>query len=241
MSYADQTHGHSDLSAPPVKYSFEWWEARNNAGRCKAHSSRTGQRCKRPHDPGTNVCGHHGARAPAVRRRARQRLEEASDRMARALLKMAVDPSVADAVKLRAITEALDRGNVTAKTEIELTAKPWESVFENLEGGSRAESRRARGIPDDTPSPAVPANDEPIEAEVVTDFDDVDSGDLYGASQPITPGDDERRSVFDTAPPNDGLMTMDESMAEIARLRREAVERTHREQRALPPGNSARR
>src|SRR5829696_1283265 len=101
MSETDATHKHVDLSTQPVKYSFDWWEARNNVGRCKAHR-KNGDRCKRPHDPGAVVCGHHGARAPAVRRRARQRLEEATDRMARELLKMATDSNVSDAVKLRA-------------------------------------------------------------------------------------------------------------------------------------------
>ncbi|MCC9180488.1 hypothetical protein [Mycolicibacterium mageritense] len=97
---------------------------------------------------------------------------------------MAVDPGVSDAVKLRAITEALDRGNLSAKTEIEVSAKPFEQIAESaamtLEITSRAEFRRAQGTEDDD-----------------TDADDTDADDplagLHAADVAKVTADESRR------------------------------------------------
>ncbi|RFZ35141.1 hypothetical protein DAVIS_04691 [Mycobacterium marinum] len=239
----------SELSEEQPIEGRDWSRSPVPHRQCVGHK-KNGERCKNAAILGGTVCKFHGGASKHVRNAARVRLANAADRLARELLKMATDDNVSDAVKLNAIRDALDRGGVGVKAEIELTAKPYETLvdqIETMQGGSRAESRRARGIPDDTPALAdqpheLPAgNDEPIEAQIVDDLDDVDVGDLYGAGQPITPGDDERGSPFDTAPPNDALMTMEEGMSEIARLRGEAAQRARQEQRALPPGNSARR
>jgi hypothetical protein len=85
--------------------------------------------------------------------------------MARELLKMAVDESVSDSVKLAAIRDALDRAGLSARTavSVEVGRRPFEVIFDDIVGGSRAESRRRRGMPDDdeleTPStpPTYPA------------------------------------------------------------------------------------
>ena len=155
----------SDLSAhqPIVKWSEQWWanaKPEVQAHRCTAHR-KNGDRCKRAAINGGRVCTHHGGNAPAVKAKARQRIEDAADRMARELLKMAVDENVSDAVKLAAIRDALDRAGLSAKTAVSvaIAPKPWEVIFDDITSGSRAESRRRRGMPDDElngwPQPAL--------------------------------------------------------------------------------------
>lgn len=86
---------------------------------------------------GTNVCDFHGAKAPQVQRKARRRIEEATDRMAQELLGIATGAE-SDSVRLTAIRDALDRGGVTAKSAVELSATrepaPWEEVMADIAG-----------------------------------------------------------------------------------------------------------
>jgi hypothetical protein len=162
----------SKLSTPQpvIKWSEQWWanaKPEVQAHRCTAHR-KNGDRCKRAAIAGGRVCTHHGGNAPAVKAKARQRLEDAADRMARELLKMAVDDNVSDAVKLAAIRDALDRAGLSARTAVSvaIAPKPWEQIFTDISSGSRAESRRRRGMPDDElngcPQPALVG---PIDAE----------------------------------------------------------------------------
>jgi len=141
------------------------------------------------------VCDFHGAKAPQVKRKARQRIEEAADRMACELLRMAVDENVSDAVKLAAIRDALDRAGLSARTavSVEVGRRPFEEIFDAITGGSRAESRARRGMPDDGldkwhPPALVPGGDATpiVDAEVIepapdcTDF--LDSSSVERAS-----------------------------------------------------------
>ena len=94
---------------------------------CSAHQ-RDGIRCKNAAIQGGTVCGYHGGNAPAVKAKARLRLEMASDRLARQLLNVTTDPNVADRVKLAAIKDALDRSGLAAKNAVSVEVgitKPW--------------------------------------------------------------------------------------------------------------------
>lgn len=171
----------SDLSkCEPID---RWARSAHPERRCTAHR-KNGDRCKNAARRGTNVCDFHGAKAPQVKRKARERLEEASDRLARELLKMATDPNVSESVRLSAIKDALDRGGVSAKSAVEVEVgppKPYEQIFDGLgsvESGSRAEFRRSLGIPDDSeaddrrpladrPRELPAAEGEPIDAKIV--------------------------------------------------------------------------
>jgi len=211
--------------------------------RCNARKG-NGNPCRKFAIIGSTVCREHGGAAKQVVNAARIRLRNAAELMAKELLKMATDDNISDATKLKAITEALDRGGVSAKTEIELTAKPYETVFEAMEtGGSRSEYRKSHSIQDnsdDTQPTALVDNirelprhndDEPIDAEVL------DAGNDYlietvpsDQGQPITPDNDESRSPFDSAPawpdseppqtPGTALMTLDDAVAAQAAVRR---------------------
>ena len=167
----------NDLSAIErvVKWSEQWWanaKPEVQAHRCTAHR-KSGDRCKRAAIMGGRVCTHHGGKAPQTQAKAQRRLAESADRMARELLGMATDPNVSDAVKLAAIRDALDRGGVTAKTAVELSAqplKPYEEILRDMAGIAtitRAESRARRGLTDEPPALPRPQEIKVVDAELV--------------------------------------------------------------------------
>jgi hypothetical protein len=143
---------------------------------CTAHK-RNGDRCKNAAIRGGNVCGYHGGNAPAVKAKARLRLEMASDRLARELLNMTTDPNVADPVKLAAIKDALDRSGIQAKTavSVEVSTKPYELVFDRI------------GSAPTPPAPAIEANS----LDASTDNQSAETVDSYQFPDEIDPESDE--------------------------------------------------
>jgi len=191
-------------------YSDDWWLDRNDQNRCVA-IRKSGERCLKPANRGMTVCRTHGGAAPQVKRKAKERLELAADRMARELLGMATGAE-SEAVKLNAIRDALDRAGLGAKTEVSVELKPYEQLLGDLTGVgniSRAQHRALQGRPI-------------IDAEVVESADE--SGPARSAESPESemrdpgagdlPGDDMPRG-------NGGLLTLEEA-AEAQRQARKS-------------------
>jgi hypothetical protein len=83
-----------------------------------------------------------------IKRAAQTRLDNAAELMAKELLGIALTAD-SEGVKLAAIKDALDRTIGKAPTTVEIgPTKPYEEVLEGISTMSRAESRRARGVPD---------------------------------------------------------------------------------------------
>lgn len=85
-----------------------------------------------------------------MKRAARQRLEEAADRMAAHLLGLA-ENAASEAIQLGATNSALDRAGLKAPSEVVLSqsdTKPYEQIFDDIGTSTRAESRAARGLPE---------------------------------------------------------------------------------------------
>ena len=140
--------------------------------------------------------------------------------MAKQLLRMATDENVSDAVKLAAIRDALDRAGLSPKAvaEVEVTLKPYEEMLAGvaeMTTMTRAESRAARGLPDDAPLPgpraleAAPAR-QIIDAEVVQD--DAERRPPWAGGASAGPGG------------GNGYMTYEQAQEEIARSIRERFE-----------------
>lgn len=190
-------------------YSDDWWLDRNDQNRCVA-VRKNGERCLKPANRGTTVCRTHGGGAPQVKRKAKERLELAADRMARELLGMATSAE-SEAVKLNAIRDALDRAGLGAKTEVSVEVKPWEQLMGDITGVatiSRAEHRAQQGRPILDSAALASA----IDAEVVEPADE--DGPARAAEPPESemryPGEADDDGG-DMPRGSGGLMTLEEA------------------------------
>lgn len=184
------------IQAPiPPRWSEQWWEQASpevQARRCKAHK-KTGEQCLKAAIHGATVCRTHGGAAGHVKAAARARLENAADRMAANLLGLAVDAE-SEPVRLSATNSALDRAGLTKPTEVVLSPgapKPiYETIFESIGGGTRAESRARRGVEDHSDTYGY---DDPIAGQGAS-FLPTTEGDPRYATGPSSDG------PFDTHP-----------------------------------------
>lgn len=171
----DESDSVIDQDNPKIRWTEAWWAQTTpevQARRCVAHR-KNGNRCRRASINGATVCRTHGGATRHIRNAAKVRLQNAADLMARELLKMATNDNVSDSVKLAAIKDALDRSGLGAKTEVEITAKPYEQIISRIEGGSREDYRRTLGGASAPPLPLASADPSaPIDAEVVENTED---------------------------------------------------------------------
>ena len=146
----------------PPKWSEQWWanvSAETQAKRCKARN-RNGTQCQRLSISGARVCYMHGGASPQVRAAALARLQNGSTEMADHLLRLAKHAK-SETVQLGATNSALDRAGIKTATEVIVTPgqqSPFEEVLEGIGTGSRAQSRRARGMQGDEQSTDLVGN-----------------------------------------------------------------------------------
>lgn len=161
------------------------------------------------------LCRYHGGSTAHIKRKARERIEQALDRMARELLGIATSAE-SEAVRLAAVKDALDRGGLNAKTavEVEVGSKPFERLFSGL-----ANYGATDGEPPPTPTalPMYADSDDsgdtadPIDAEVVPD-DGTDTRNM--------PDYTPRWATYGEQPlrrkPRGELVTLEDAVAEQA-------------------------
>lgn len=204
----------TDPSTPEPIDGDPWPEwTGNEARRCVAFK-KTGEQCRRHARRGTTVCDFHGAKAPQVQRKARQRLEEAADRMAKQLLGIA-EGAESEAVKLAAVKHVLAIGGLSEKNAVDVSVelKPYEQLLQSVGGIaqiSRAESHERRGLTSADP-------DEVVDAEVVPEAPDADAGGRTPGDRADDPTHRPAFATDDVGPPGNALMTMEEATAGQAR------------------------
>lgn len=93
---------------------------------CTAHSSRTGDRCKKMAIVGHHVCNTHGGSSPAVREAARKRFLALVDDAVYGIEKLAGIgghglAAETEAVRLRALQDILDRAGLKVTDKLEVT------------------------------------------------------------------------------------------------------------------------
>lgn len=120
-------------------------------GRCNA-KKRNGKPCPVYPMRGTNRCRMHGGASPQAQRKARERIRDAADHAAAALIGFMNNADVPWPTRLAAARDLLDRADVTGRTVVEVEVKPWQVLLE--------------GISSERPSGRAPEIDAAAQAEI---------------------------------------------------------------------------
>lgn len=136
-----------------------------------------GKPCSNRPIKGANVCKNHGGNAPAVRKKAAERILMAQDIAAAKLIELMQNPDVPYSIQRAAAADLLDRGgnvaaHVLAIPGLSSEPAPWEQIFAGIVGGSRAEYRAATGVASpeelaDLEAGRTPPTNDIVDAEIV--------------------------------------------------------------------------
>lgn len=191
--------------------------------RCTARRH-NGQPCRRYAARGATVCRTHGGAAPQVQAAAKRRLQQATDALAAQLLNIALDDGAPESVRLAAIRDALDRGGVTAKAEVEVEVgvRPFEQIFAGIDRGLRRDGTREPAPSLPAPPALAPATVEIVDAEVV-DMPAAGAERPYAPTAPANERDARKRPppwAGEKPPPQrpgTALQTLEAANADLAR------------------------
>lgn len=117
--------------------------------RCGAKRRRDGEPCRKWPLEGTNRCRLHGGASPQAQRKARERIRDAADHAAAALIGFMNNADVPWPTRLAAARDLLDRADVTGKTVVEVAVQPWQALLD------RIDSTRPGGAPELDPTTAA--------------------------------------------------------------------------------------
>lgn len=125
----------------------------DDSRRCTAHSSRTGERCKKAAILGHHVCPTHGGSLPNTKAAARKFLDEQRVPAIFALREV-IDSTQDDRAKVAAAKEILSRTGMAAATKFEVESYERELTAAQAEQLARILRRAvgALGIPPDDPA-----------------------------------------------------------------------------------------
>jgi hypothetical protein len=203
------------------RQSVEW--GRGNPDRRCVATSRAGTQCRNWAIRGGAVCRYHGGSTERVKKKARERIEQAQDLVAMRMIGFAIDEGVPPQVALAAAKDILDRGGTTTPTAVEVTVQPWEELLGDVAHLTKAQHDAIYHPERAAQTPALAAHDDVVDAEVVPEAPETQPdapGDAAdGAGQPANP---DPPFAQPSGTPSRALVPLEDATAEVAQANRAA-------------------